>query len=125
LANYRIDQDQIIRVWPKSLPADKGCQAGGGRNIWRFDPVFIVQVWNRLWVDQAGEDGSWLTHTTLGVVPLETQVSGALEQFYPVVNGSYSLIQPMRQVTEWSFPPRRIGEWGMISASFDLPFQRQ
>lgn len=125
LAQFRIHQDQEIVVKPKSLPPDPGCQAGGGRAIYRLDPVFTVQIWNRLWTDQAGQDTEWLTDPSYGVIALQYAVENSLEQYMPVVNGAYLLIQPMRMLPGgWSFPPRKVGEWGIVESTWSVPFQQ-
>lgn len=125
LAKFRVNQDQVIRILPKTLPPDPGCQAGGGRYIYRLDYVFTVQIWNRLWTDQAGEDTEWLTDSSDGVIALQYAVENAIEQFFPIVNGTYPLIQPVRMLPGgWSFPPRKVGEWGVIQSEWSCPFQQ-
>jgi len=124
LAKFRIAQDRMIVIRPKTLPPDAGCQAGGGTAILRLDPVITVSVWNRVWTDQAGEDAQWMHNSSLGIAALQTSVMSSLEQYMPTDSaGDYLLIQPMRLMPGgWSFPVKRVGEWGVSTSEWFFPF---
>ena len=112
-------------VRPKTLPTDPGCQAGGGRSTFRLDPIITVSVWLRLWIDQAGQDTEWMHNASLGLADLQSDVMSSLEQYMPTASdGSYYLIQPMRMNPQgWTFPLKRVGEWGVSMSEWFFPFQ--
>ena len=125
LVKFGILQDQVIVVTPKSFSPSPGVQAGGGRNNFRWEGVVSVKLWNRLYVDQAGRDDKWITHSTLGMALLIHNVVNSLEQYMPTDgSGNYYFTQPMRLLSPGAvFPPKRVGEWGVITLDFSMQWQ--
>lgn len=122
LSNFAINQDAAIVVRPKGFSPDVGVQAGGGRYIFKFDGTLTVSIWNRLWVDQAGRDTSWLTDAALGTALLIHNVLDSLEQYMPTdSSGHYMLIEPMRLLPPgFNFPAKKVGEWGIVTSEWSF-----
>lgn len=124
LARNAIHQDQAIVLTPQDFPPDIGMQVGGGRNTLKLEGRLRVKIWNRYWGDEAGRDDAWLTDPVLGIGPLVDSVTNSLEQHDPVDgSGNYYYTQPLRLLAPgWSFPPKRVGDWGVIESFWSLHF---
>lgn len=125
LLQFAILQDRTIVLTPKGFAPSPEVQAGGGRNNFRFEGTIDVKIWNRLYIDQAGRDGQWLSNATLGVAALIHSVVDSLEQYYPTdSSGNYYFTEPMRLLPPGVvFPPKRVGEWGVVTLSYSIHWQ--
>lgn len=116
--------DRFITVKPKDFAPHVGMQAGAGVHAMRFDGSLQITIWNRLNIDQATRDDSWLTNATLGIVPLMTLLVRALEMYYPTdVSGDYYFLEPLRMKSPgFVFPQKEISGWGRVQSDWAISF---